>query len=84
MFTPTAPKGRPIDEERLTQQIETRQNIIAANDAEIESLNQEIESRRSGSRIGDLTGRIALLEDDSDQKRAELRQLDRVLTAYMQ
>lgn len=83
MFTPTAPKGRPIDEERLTQQIDSRQDIIAANDAEIELLNQEIEGRRSGSRIGDLTGRIALLEDDSDQKRAELRQLDRILNAYM-
>jgi len=83
MFTPTAPQGRPVDEERLTQQIQTRKNIIDANNDEIKLLNEQISGRRSGARIGDLTARIALLEDDNDQKRAELRQLDRISNAYV-
>ena len=83
MFTPTAPQGRPVDEERLVQQIQNRKNIIDANNDEINLLNEQISGRRSGARIGDLTARIALLEDDNDQKRAELRQLDRISNAYV-
>ena len=83
MFTPTAPQGRPVDEERLVQQIQNRKNIIDSNNDEIKLLNEQISGRRSGARIGDLTARIALLEDDNDQKRAELRQLDRISNAYV-
>lgn len=84
MFTPTAPEGRQVNMNRLNKEIESRQDIIEANDDEIRNLQQQIESRPMGARIGDLTGRIALLESDNEQKQAELTQMDRILRANMQ
>mgnify|MGYP003108864543 CR=1 FL=1 len=84
MFTPTAPEGRQVNMDRLNKEIESRQDIIEANDDEIKNLQQQIESRPMGARIGDLTGRIALLESDNEQKQAELTQMDRILKANMQ
>ena len=84
MFTPTAPEGRQVNMNRLNKEIESRQDIIEANDDEIRNLQQQVESRPMGARIGDLTGRIALLESDNEQKQAELTQMDRILRANMQ
>jgi len=79
MFTPTEP-GSPmqVDKEKLNREMTNRENLIDANKIEIDKLNQQIDERRVGAAIDDLTARIALLEDDSEQKQAELSQLQRI------
>jgi len=70
------------DANRTKMAIDSRKELILANQVEINRLQKEIEDRKPGSRIADLTGRISLLQDDNEQKQAELVQLQRIRRSF--
>ena len=81
MSTPTAPEGK-FNLPKLNEQIELRESIIKDNDAQIQSLQEEMQNRKYGSDISDLTMKISLLEENTEQKTAELSQMNRILRRY--